>query len=184
MPTEFTLTPLATSDWSDEISDMRGGFAGNLNVYRTMAHHPGLLRAWADLRDHIVNCTALGPQRAEVVILRSAYRLGSDYEWSQHILRARGHELPDWRISALRGPIADLSGEDGVLAGAVDDLLTDARLSADTKTALARMVGPKGILDLMATVGFYSTLGFILNSFQTPQDEGISQKLAANPLVA
>ncbi len=44
--------PLSDSDWPAEISDMLPGFAGKLNVYRTMAHHPALLRAWSDLREH------------------------------------------------------------------------------------------------------------------------------------
>lgn len=69
--------PIPDADWPEEIADLRDGFAGALNVYRTMAHHPDLLRAWAPLRQHIVRDTALGLERSEVVILRAACRLGS-----------------------------------------------------------------------------------------------------------
>ena len=34
----------------------------------------------------------------------------------------------------------------------------------------------------MATVGFYSTLGFLLNTFGTPLDDDIAAKLVAAPL--
>lgn len=40
-------SPLTDADWPHEIDDLRDGFAGALNVYRLMAHHPALLRAWA-----------------------------------------------------------------------------------------------------------------------------------------
>ena len=37
-------TPLTDAEWPEEIADLRDGFAGTLNVYRAMAHHPALLR--------------------------------------------------------------------------------------------------------------------------------------------
>ncbi len=52
--------PIADADWPALIAEMRTGFAGALNVYRTMAHHPELLRAWAPLRQHVVKDSALG----------------------------------------------------------------------------------------------------------------------------
>ena len=73
--------PLTDAEWPEPLADLRDGFAGQLNVYRTMAHHPALVRAWAPLRQHIVKDTALGLERSEVVILRTGHRMGSAYEW-------------------------------------------------------------------------------------------------------
>ena len=64
---------------------LRDGFAGQLNVYRTMAHHPALVRAWAPMRQHVVKDTALGLERSEVVILRTGHRMGSAYEWAHRL---------------------------------------------------------------------------------------------------
>jgi len=155
-PPSFRLPPLDEAQWAPEIADLANGFAGGLNVYRTMAHHPALLRAWSTLRDHVVNLTSLGPERSEVVILRSGVRLGSHYEWSQHILRARARGLPDARIAALRGPLEAMDRDDRILATAVDELFANAALSATTRDALAAEFGKEAVLDLMATVGFYS----------------------------
>ena len=102
------LRPLPHDQWSETIADMRSGFAGGLNVYRTMAHHPALLRAWSELRDHVVKHSALGDELLEVVILRIGHRLGSTYEWSQHIERARTAGLSDARIASIQGPRGSL----------------------------------------------------------------------------
>ena len=80
--------PLSDTDWPPALADMAQGFAGRLNVYRTMAHHPALLRAWAPLRGHVVQTSTLGPQISEVVILRTGHRLGAAYEWAHHISRS------------------------------------------------------------------------------------------------
>lgn len=182
MPTDFSLAPIADADWPEQIADMRQGFAGGLNVYRTMAHHPALMKAWANLREHIVNGTALGKQRSEVVVLRTGFRLRSEYEWSQHVVRARSRGLDDVRISSLRGQVADMQADDAILAQAVDELFAEAKLSSQTAGELADHVGVEGVIDLIATVGFYSTLGFILNTARTPLDSDIAAEIAATPL--
>lgn len=174
--------PLADAEWPEEIADMRSGFAGGLNVYRTMAHHPALLRAWAPLRAHVVVDTALGPERSEVVILRTGTHLGSSYEWDQHVSRSRKLGIADARILSLRGPVEEMADEDATLCTAVDELFTDHRIAPATMEAVIALVGTGGLFDLMATVGFYSTLGFLLNTCDTPLDDDIAQGLAANPL--
>lgn len=162
--------PISDEAWPDRLADMKGGFATGLNVYRTMAHHPALLRAWAPLRQHIVKENALGPERLEVVILRAAYRLGSDYEWSQHVDRARKLGFESDRIEAIR---SGAEGHDLLLVRAVDALLDDRRLTPAQEAELAGIFGRDAVIDLIATVGFYSTLGYLLMTYETPLDDDI-----------
>ncbi|WP_026617284.1 carboxymuconolactone decarboxylase family protein [Ensifer aridi] len=170
--------PMSDEAWPAEIADLRAGFAGALNVYRTMAHHSALLKAWAPLRQHIVNDSALGAVRSELVILRAAHCMGSAYEWAHHVSRARALGIPDTRIRAMRG-MPD--GEDGLIAQAVDALFDEQRLPLHILTALQATIGKEAIFDLMATVGFYSVLGFILMTFDTPIDEYVARELEQNP---
>lgn len=180
--TNQQLSPLPVDAWPEALADLQDAFAGRLNVYRTMAHHPALVRAWSDLRQHVVLDTSLGRARSEVVILRTAMRLDSNYEWSHHILRARALGISDARIRALRGPLDRSEADDAILAKAVDEVLYQARLSPETLFDLTQLVGAKGVLDLFATVGFYSTLAFIVNTFQTPLDTDAVVELATSPL--
>lgn len=177
--TETPCPPLSDADWPESIADLRPGFAGALNVYRVMAHHPGLLRAWAPLRQHVVRDSALGPERSEVVILRTAHRMGSAYEWAHHVSRARKLGFDDARIAAMRGmPI----GEDGLIARGVDALMDHRRLPAPLEAELATALGRAAVIDLIATVGFYSVLGYLLMTYDTPLDAAIAAEMAEQPL--
>ncbi|MGB7243693.1 MAG: carboxymuconolactone decarboxylase family protein [Sulfitobacter sp.] len=177
------FAPLADDRWPAEAIDLARGFAGQLNVYRVMAHNPALLRAWVDIREHVVRNNSLGLVRNEVAILRTGIRHGSDYEWSHHVSRARACGLEDRRIASLRGPLENMAAEDAILAGAVDELLTSSKMSTATIAQLVDLVGKEGVLDVMATVGFYSTLAFIVNTFGTPLDTRIAQELSEQPLM-
>ncbi|KFC72743.1 hypothetical protein FG93_02194 [Bosea sp. LC85] len=171
--------PIADADWPDQIAEMRTGFAGALNVYRTMAHHPELLKAWAALRQHVVKDSALGAVRSELVILRAAHRMGSPYEWAHHVSRSRVLGMSDARIAAMRGMP---EGEDGLVARAVDALFDQRRLPAELEAELAEAFGRKAVFDLIATVGFYSVLGYILMTYDTPIDASVAKEMAERPL--
>lgn len=165
--------------WPAEIADLKNGFAGLLNVYRVMAHHPALLRAWAPLRQHVVKDCALGPEVSELVILRCAHRMGSDYEWNHHVSRARALSMSDKRINALRG---QPTGLDGLIVRAVDSLFDERKLPPSLEAELADRLGRHGVFDLMATVGFYSVLGFILMTYNVQLDDQIAKEMADRPL--
>ncbi|MFU8898033.1 MAG: carboxymuconolactone decarboxylase family protein [Roseinatronobacter sp.] len=173
------IAPIRDADWPEAVADLRTGFAGKMNVYRIMAHHPDLLRAWTGLRHHIVQSSALGRMRAEVVILRLAYKLSSSYEWNQHVLRGLDVGLSTKRIESLRGPVCDMAQDDAQLAGAVDTLLAHHRLPPEQLSQLETLIGRPAVLDLMATMGMYLTLGFMLNSTQCPLDDDVAADLAA-----
>lgn len=181
-PATSPCPPLTDDDWPARIAELRTGFAGALNVYRVMAHHPDLLAAWAPLRAHIVQRSALGPEPAEIVILRTGHRLGAPYEWAHHITRARALGMDDARIAAVAGPPEAMAPDDALLARGVDALFDAHGLPAELERDLAARFGREAVFDLIATVGFYSTLGYLLNTYQPPLDEAVASELARRPL--
>lgn len=173
--------PLNDSEWPAAAASLLDGFAGRLNVYRVMAHHPDLLNAWAPLREHVVRKRAMSDQQSEVVILRTGHNLRAPYEWAHHVSRGRAVGMAESRIASLAGPLEGISAEDRILAGAVDELIKDSRLQPVTRAAVIEEIGAEGMFDLMATVGFYSVLGFIVNSLDVPIDDDIIAELSARP---
>jgi alkylhydroperoxidase family enzyme len=169
--------PLPPEQWQAGLKHLKGSFAERLNVYRVMAHHPALLGAWAALRQHVVVDNMLGAELTEIAILRAAYHLKCEYERAHHSVRARACGISDETIQAILagGRVDDQRYT--VIIKSVDELAIEARLSAPTAGALAALTGKSGVLDLMAVVGFYTTLAYILNSFVTPVDKDISAEL-------
>lgn len=176
------MLPLITdANWPVEIEDMRAGFAGRLNVYRIMAHHPDLLRAWQKFRNHVVINTTLGAELSEVVILRSGLNLGSAYEWAHHVYRSRKLGMSDARILAISGNGQDLTAQDALLIRATDQLFAHKRLLPKTQAALVENFGTAAMLDLMATVAHYAMLGFMLNSFDVEIDTDVAAQMPLAP---
>ena len=99
----------------------------------------------------------------------------------QHVHRARLIGMAENRIASIKGPLADMTPDDALLAQAVDELFDAQALSPTIQSKLFVLVGKTGLFDLIATVGFYTTLGFILNSFDVPLDDDIATDLVANP---
>jgi len=168
--------PVSNTDWPEEIADLREGFAGALNVYRTMAHHPALLKAWTPLRQHVVKENALGPELTEVVILRAGLRMGAEYEWAHHVSRALALGFSEQRINAIRD---NPEGIDGLIVKAVDALFDERMIAKEHEAELAEAIGRTAVIDLIAMVGFYSVLGYLLKTYDTPLDDNI-QKEAQN----
>lgn len=45
-------------------------------------------------------------------------------------------------------------------------------------------MGREAVFDLMATVGFYSVLGYMLMTYETPIDDAIAAEMAEQPLMS
>lgn len=174
--------PMRDEDWPADVEHLRKDFAGQLNVYRVMARNPALLRAWENFRNHVVLGSSLTREQSEIVILRTGWQVQANYEISHHIVRGRMAGLTDKRIAALCTPNGPESGDDALLAHAVDELVAHHRLGAGMVQALAARLGEAGTLDVIATVGHYTTLAFIVKSFGTPIEDEIVAALAAQPL--
>jgi alkylhydroperoxidase family enzyme len=167
------LAPITDSEWPEELEALRGGFASELNVYRVMAHHPALLHAWTNLRNHVTQGSTLSARWRELAILRTARFIDSRYEWIHHVERGRASGLTDPEIAAvgLSDPSTAFGDADTALLQTTDALLNGLGLSAMQVDVAAEHMSAQQLLDLMTTVGMYLTLGFLLKSFRTPLEK-------------
>jgi 4-carboxymuconolactone decarboxylase len=156
----------------DQLTGDLPAFAPKLNVYRVMAHNPELVRAFAGLRGHVVLGGTLTEMQKEIVILRTGHHWGSAYERAHHVARGRLAGLSDERIARTERAPAEWgeADEDTRLMEVTDALLQTGRLPR----ALAEAFAGPALLDIMATIGMYTTLAFIVNSFDTPIDADIA----------
>ena len=164
------IGPLAPDEMSD---DQRTMYAAGpeLNIFATLLRHPGLYRRWAPFGGKLLRGAKLPARDREMVILRTAFRCGSAYEWGQHVGIGREAGLSDDEIRRIAaGPDAGWSTEDAAKIRAVDDLSDHHRISDETWAVLAGVYDEKQLIELPMLSGHYAMLAGALNSFGVPPE--------------
>ena len=158
-------------------SEITANLTGNiLNIHRLIAHSPQLINASAEMRNYLVRDSALTERQRELLILRTGHLAQSAYEWAHHVVRGRAAGLSDAEINRVKegGSVAEWTGQERALLNMVDEMHSKQQLSAETTKHLLTDLGPAGIIDAVFTVGYYLTLGTLLNTFDVPIDEQIT----------
>ena len=145
------------------------------NIMRFALQHQGIAAVVAGMIDVAVFQGALDARLREVAILRVGWRIGSVYEWSNHVGVARGAGLTDDEILAVRTADASvLSDVDRVAIRVVDDVL-DATSVSDATLAEARSRLGDGdeLFELVMIPAFYRAIGTMLRTFAVPLEDGL-----------
>lgn len=172
-PSTPRIDPLDASDFDEEAAAVTP--AGAANIFRTLAHHPKLLKRWLVFGNHVLLKSTLPARERELIILRTGWRCYSQYEFGQHRVIGRDAGLTDDEIEALCGePDAhDWSGDDRALIAAADELHDDQCISDATWAALAQRWDEQQILDIVFAVGQYTLVSMALNSCGVQLDDGL-----------
>jgi alkylhydroperoxidase family enzyme len=169
------ITEQELDDAAREFLQQVGRDGRVLNIYRTLARHPKLLKRWGVFGTHILYKNSLPARERELVILRTGWLCRSEYEWGQHVLIARGSGVTDEEIEQVKkGPgAAGWSSEDAALIRAADELHSDAFISDATWVELGERYETTQLIDLVFTVGQYHVVSMALNTFGVQLDEGV-----------
>jgi 4-carboxymuconolactone decarboxylase len=136
-------------------------------VLELFAHHVALGDCFMAFTDMLAGDAAcLDPAWRELAILRVSWRSGSGYEWAQHARMAREAGLSEDEVAAVpEGPDADVwSPTQRALVAAVDEIVDDSCVSGATWAALAAVLAPDQLLELLFVIGGYMALAGVLNS--------------------
>lgn len=172
------IAPLADSEMDADQREITAPMAAQgrvLNIFRTLVRTPKAARAFLAWGNYILSRrNDLPPRQRELVILRVGFLCRSGYEWTQHVEIGMRDGLLAPEISRIkRGPSAtEWSHEDRVLLQATDELHHDKFISDATWSALRGAFTEKQCMDLVYTVGQYTQVSMILNTFGVPLDAG------------
>ncbi len=148
---------------------------GSLNIFRTLAHHPKLLKRWLVFGNHVLAKSTLPERERELAILRTGFRCGAEYEFGQHTTIGLAAGVTEDEVRALTQPLDHHPWDAGDLALllAVDELHDDQCIDDPTWAALSQRWSDQQILDLVFAVGQYTLVSMALNSLGVPLDEGV-----------
>lgn len=146
-----------------------------LNIFRTLAHAPDALNAFLTWGSYVLSKkNALPPRERELVILRTGYLCRSGYEWTQHVEIGLRAGLTQGEIANIKigADAPDWSGADAALVQACDDLHARQCVSDATWAQLKAHFSDRQCMDVVFTVGQYTQVSMMLNSFGVQLDEG------------
>jgi alkylhydroperoxidase family enzyme len=145
-----------------------------LNIFRTLVHAPKALTAFLAWGGYVLSRrNSLSARDRELVILRAGFNCASGYEFTQHTRIGLDAGLSEAEIEAIKaGPDDSLwNAEDRTMLRATDDLTSDFHVS-DTSWAALAFLTDKQKMDLVMTVGQYTQVSMMLNSFGVQLDPG------------
>jgi AhpD family alkylhydroperoxidase len=146
---------------------------GILNLHRTMAYAPALMKASGDMAMAFRNDAVLSRATAEIVILRVAQIVDCEYVWKRHVSLAEAAgvsaqqmaEIERWRESAAFTP-AQRTALGFTEAAAHIRPIDDGAFAALQKEFSARE-----IVELTMLVGLYVSTAIFIKTLAVPDEK-------------
>lgn len=146
------------------------------NIFRTLARAPKAYKRFMLYGGYILSeHNSLSARDRELVILRAGFNWKAGYEWAQHVRIGKQAGLTDAEIERIKaGPEADgWSALDAAMLQATDELTSDAFITDATWARLSDL-SEKQKMDLVMTVGQYTQVSMMLNSFGVQLDDDLT----------
>jgi 4-carboxymuconolactone decarboxylase len=136
------------------------------NLYATLVVHTRFYEPRLRFGIYLQRDSHLPPRTRELLILRTAWNAGSEYEWAHHTSFAREAGFTDAEIARVaQGPAAaGWSEEQGALLRAADELRRETLIADSTWNTLGKFYEPASLLEIIYTVGGYAMTAMAINS--------------------
>jgi alkylhydroperoxidase family enzyme len=141
-----------------------------LLLFRTLARSP---RVFAKIfAGGFLDNSPFSLRQREILIDRTAARLGCEYEWGVHIaLFGERVGFREAERAALMHGLADAAcwaPDEQALIVLVDDLVDQHRIRPATWQAASRHFDETQLLEAIAITGFYHTISFLCRGLELP----------------
>jgi alkylhydroperoxidase family enzyme len=135
------------------------------NLYHCLANHPRLVAAWSDFSRALRHDTRTPRALRELVILRGAQLMRSEYEWAQHLKMARSAGISDAQIAELASwKTSQLFDAREKAALLLAESVTNGRVTDDVYAEAMRHFDHHDYVELSVTAAFYAMVGRMLDA--------------------
>jgi 4-carboxymuconolactone decarboxylase len=144
----------------------------SLNIYRMIAHSPGLAPSFYTMANDMFVANSLPPDWRELAILRVGYQYGAVYEVHHHSVIGKAVGMSETALAAAQsGDTASLTEQEAVILRLTDRLLAEHTLTDSARALALSVLTVNQLTDLVLTVGFYQLVCNFLNTFNVlPED--------------
>jgi 4-carboxymuconolactone decarboxylase len=135
------------------------------NLYRALANHPNIIAAWTEFANALRNGTRTPRALRELVILRGAQLVRSEYEWAQHLKMARKAGVREAQIAALANWRASSEFDSKEKAAlALAEAVTEGRVGDEVYREAMRHFDQHDYVELAVMAGFYAMVARVLDA--------------------
>ena len=155
------------------------------NLYKALANHPQLVAAWTEFSRTLRHDARTPRALRELVILRGAQLMRSEYEWAQHLPMARKAGVSDAQIQSLASwNTSPHFGSREKAALALGEAVTEGRVSDAVYAEAMRHFDHHDYVELALVAAFYAMVGRMLDAMGVqlePEVRGYSPALPPFP---
>jgi 4-carboxymuconolactone decarboxylase len=152
-----------------EIHDYLAQTRGAVRLpFSAFLNNPELTYRIAHVGSYIRFESTLPEKTRELAIMATAREVDARFEWAGHVRLARELGIGESTIDAIANHTAPagLDEEEALPVRIAQALLRDHVLSDELFNAAHSKFGNAGVVELLATVGYYSLMGCVLNGLQ------------------
>lgn len=144
-----------------------------LNMPRTLAHHPRLLKRFSLFAGLFLLKSSLPTRDRELLTLRSAFRAGTEYYFGLHVRAAEESGISPAELRRLTDVTATWDDRDAVLIRMADELVEEALLSDATWNEAAAFYTDEQLMEAILLPGFYRMVAGFVNTIRVQREDGI-----------
>lgn len=166
-----SLSPAQQASLERVTSGPRGRLLGPFAV---LLRAPGLMDRVQELGAYLRYDKGLSPRLFELVVLLVARRWDQDFEWVHHRpLALEAGLTPEVVDAVAEGRRPDTADEQVTLVWeVVAQLQRSGGCEDEVYERAVQHLGEDGVLEVVVTVGYYTTLAMVLNVAGTPAEDG------------
>jgi len=169
--------PADKQEIHDHIATRRGHLA---RPFSALLNSPDTASNVALLGDqlHYLSST-LSSEVREIITLTTARVFKCQYIWTHHVDSARQTGVRDEVVETIRvgGSPRRLLPKESIFIQFTLEILEDKRIRDATYGAVEHLLGQKGTIDLITTIGYYAMLCLAINALEIDLEEGIAPLL-------
>ena len=135
------------------------------NLYKALGNHPKLVAAWTEFSKTLRYDTRTPRALRELVILRGAQLMRSEYEWAQHLPMARKAGVSEEKITELgKWRTSKAFDEREKAALALAEAVTNGRVSDEVHEQAMAQFDHHDYVELAIVAAFYAMVGRMLDA--------------------
>jgi AhpD family alkylhydroperoxidase len=142
------------------------------NLYKQLANHPKVIAAWNEFARTLRHDSRTPRALRELMILRGAQVMNSEYEWAQHLKMARKAGVREAQIASLAAWKAsdEFNAREKAALG-LAEAVTQGHVPDDVYAEAMRHFDHHDYVELAVTAAFYAMVGRMLDAMHVQLED-------------